>query len=465
VSEPPSMPTKQFLRSYGVALSWDNLSTSAQIDVDLQAVIVNDSGTIADAVFFDRLTAFDNAVQHGGDSLDGDKEGYDEMIWVQPHRLPESVHLIIFVVGIYHGGTLMDVDNGVISVFDIHGVVARIPLSRSFGSVECVALMKNCGAGVWNFHKVDESPQPGQHFVDILEPTIGDVIRKHIPGAPQCKMTFNATMQKGHVVDVPLGWLEATCSVGIGWDLMPSVRMGKGVDLDVSAVLFNEEHDYIGSVTCDEPELFGARHSGDNPNGSGIGDDEHIDLDLCEIPEHVSQIFFVVNVRTPGFYLSYIQSGYCRFVGGGGELGRYDFANGEKKPGKIFARLLRSSWRGGGPTNRWCFQMIGKYCFGRSWRASVPTMKEICRTCPLELQGRSRLSLDESNDALVRQQSDVSSRRRSRRYTCSVSLSESLSAWKAIPEHSEPSTNPTGGEGRQQQQGQGQGRARFLMSL
>lgn len=378
-----------------MGLSWDNLSCQYQIDVDLQAVIVNDKGAIADAVYYDRLSAFDHAVLHGGDSLDGDKEGYDELIWVQPHRLPQNVRLIIFVVGIYNGGTLMDVDNGVVSVFDLHGVVARIPLERSFGSVDCVAVMKHCG-GTWNFHKIDESAEFGQHFIDILEPTIGDVIRKHIPQAPFCKMSFNATLTKGHVVDVPLGWLDKMCYVGIGWDVMPTVRTGKGVDLDVVAVFFDSAHNEIGAVTGQRQELFGARHSGDNTDGSGTGDDESVHLDLSLVPDHVSQIFFVVSVRTPGFTLSSVQSGYCRFAGEGGELGRYDFLNGEKKPANISARLLRSSWRGDDHTIRWCFQTVGRYCHGRSWHSTVKTMQELCKTCPMELQGRAAVPVDEN---------------------------------------------------------------------
>jgi len=122
---------------------------------------------------------------------------------------------------------------------------------------------------------------------------------------------------------------------------------GKGLDLDVAGVFFDEKHNELGAVCGEQVQLFGATHSGDNQTGSGSGDDETITVDLGQIPDHVAQIFFVVNVRTPGYSLSYIQTGYCRFVGEGGELGRYDFVYGEKKPGKIFARLIRSTWREG----------------------------------------------------------------------------------------------------------------------
>lgn len=460
---------KQFQNSHGVGLSWDNLSTETDhVDVDLQAVIVSEKGVLLDAVYFNKLSAYRNAILHAGDSLDGDKEGFDEMIWVQPHRLPANVQLIIFVVAIYHGGTLMDVDNGVISVFDVHGVVARIPLERSHGSVDVVALMKNCGDGIWNFHKVDELAESGQHFLDILEPTIGNVIRRHIPTAPKCKMSFNTMMQKGHVVDIPLGWLETTCFVGIGWQVMPNVRMGKGLDLDVAGVFFDEKHNELGAVCGEQVQLFGATHSGDNQTGSGSGDDETITVDLGQIPDHVAQIFFVVNVSTPGYSLSYIQSGYCRFVGEGGELGRYDFVYGEKKPGKIFARLIRSTWRGGGRTKRWCFQMVGRYCFGRNWHSSVEVMKELCQTCPLELQGRQPLPVDESTGLRSRQLSESGPAKRSRfgsgfdtngspthsrvlgRSRGRLSTSQSL--------QKEPFIKPS-------HEDHYQGRARFLMSL
>lgn len=297
---------------------------------------------------------------------------------MKPQNLPSSVDLIIFVVGIHDGGTLADVVSGSVTLFDKCGPVVRLPLEQSHGSVDCMAVMKKSG-NVWNFHKVDVAAERGHTFMDILEPTIGDVIRRHIPGAPDIvEIDFDVHLHKGRVVDLPsspLYWPEKEMSVGVGWDFMLGAHYTHGVNLDVSAVFFNSSGQQRGAVSCSERDGFGAVHSGDNRDGKGAGDDECITVHLSSVPAEVAQIFFVVNIRTAGHDLSMVQGGFCRTTDNvGSEVARCNFAPDKGKCGKVFARLIRTS------STRWCQQALAEGCRGRTWMSALPAMRDLFHT-------------------------------------------------------------------------------------
>merc|ERR1719337_307945 len=107
--------------------------------------------------------------------------------------------------------------------------VACIAMERSQAEVDVVATLVRSGSGAWTLHAVDEPAQSGQHFMDVLEPTIGNLIRAVIPGAPRRQKVAFA-MEKGAVFDLPETGQLSRITAALGWDLI-----GKGVDLDVSA--------------------------------------------------------------------------------------------------------------------------------------------------------------------------------------------------------------------------------------
>merc|ERR1712190_257376 len=101
--------------------------------------------------------------------------------------------------------------------------------------------------------------------MDILEPTIGNLVRKMIPGAPRrIKAAF--AMDKGTVVDLPQTSVIKSVDAGRGWDL------GAGdIDLDVSAVLLDAQANFIESCFFGNQDVMGVKHSGDNLTGKGDG--------------------------------------------------------------------------------------------------------------------------------------------------------------------------------------------------
>merc|ERR1719217_916437 len=93
----------------------------------------------------------------------------------------------------------------------------------------------------WMLMECKEEAHEGSHFIDIVEPTIGGLIRKHINGAPKHqKVSFE--MDKGAVTDFPKGSIKRLI-VGMGGRL----KLGAtGVDLDISAVFYSSGGRMLG---------------------------------------------------------------------------------------------------------------------------------------------------------------------------------------------------------------------------
>lgn len=363
----------------GFGISWER-QAHKPVDMDLQAVIVNNDGVIVDAVFYNNLSAIKSAVQHSGDEQTGERAGFDEVIWVHLPELPETVKMLVFVVAVYNEhGKLSDALDGICCVLGSQGALLKFALEQSDGKVDPICTLVRRGDGAqerWEVSQVEFVAKGGQHFMDILEPTLGNIIRQVIPQAPTCK--FWARMNKGSIVDVPQLWENQTCRIGLGWELAVG-KDGKPTtaDLNVAAVLYDDSCQPAGLIDK-KHHAHGTYHSGDNKTGAGDGDDEFIEVELSAVPHIISQFVFIVNVRTKQVRLNSISSAYCRFVGGkdlGTELGRIDFVNCKAKQGLVVCRLMRDRRR-----KRWSFQMIGSFVDGRHWRESLPFLNEVCKT-------------------------------------------------------------------------------------
>eukprot|EP00927_Polykrikos_kofoidii_P041491 TRINITY_DN35381_c0_g2_i1.p1 TRINITY_DN35381_c0_g2~~TRINITY_DN35381_c0_g2_i1.p1 ORF type:complete len:367 (-),score=44.12 TRINITY_DN35381_c0_g2_i1:229-1329(-) len=188
------------------------------------------------------------------------------------------------------------------------------------------------------------------------------------------------------------------------------IRVGIGcfnesVDVDMSAVSFSSHGILLGSTT---------RHlSGEKASGSF---DEAITVDLSQIPTDVSQIFFVMNVRSNGATSSKLEHGYAHVSDQTfAELARFDLRGGCPDTGLIIARLicaadatdgtgaslfidsdgesgviagitrLFSTGKVGvgasaGGNTRWRFEALGLACHGPTWKeAETQIVGIICQ--------------------------------------------------------------------------------------
>eukprot|EP00930_Biecheleria_cincta_P060367 TRINITY_DN46030_c0_g1_i1.p1 TRINITY_DN46030_c0_g1~~TRINITY_DN46030_c0_g1_i1.p1 ORF type:complete len:423 (-),score=83.23 TRINITY_DN46030_c0_g1_i1:28-1296(-) len=349
----------------GVALSWDHIP-GKQVDVDLQAVAFDDTGKLLDAVYYNNLKALSRGLTHSSDESTGEKEGYDELIWVDFKRLPPACKLIAFVVSAYSGGHLCDAHNGFFHLLENNkeSEVAKFKLEHSEEEVDLVGALVRGNGSDWIYQVLELPAQDGKHFVDILEPTIGNFVRQVIPGAPKrIKACF--AMEKGTVVDLPKTNEIKQVKVGLGWDT------GNGnVDLDVSVVMFSADGRHLDTVFFGNLVAQGVSHSGDNLTGEGAGDDEVISFDLEHVPTSVHQAFMVVNIYTSGRTFSQVANPYCRVISlSGDEMCKYMLSDAGQQSGLIISRLFRE------PGDvRWGFQAIGVPCNGSTWKESLPCM-------------------------------------------------------------------------------------------
>ena len=88
-----------------IGLGWDARSTTgADFDLDASALLCSTGNRVLGDewfVFYNNLTSPDGSVEHTGDNLTGEGEGYDEVIKVNLAAVPADVEKIVFPVSIY----------------------------------------------------------------------------------------------------------------------------------------------------------------------------------------------------------------------------------------------------------------------------------------------------------------------------------------------------------------------------
>lgn len=360
----------------GLGLAWDCFGD--ELDLDIQAVIVNGDGVIVDAVYYNNLMACNMAVGHTGDWVGGIASSYNEMIWVSLSKLPANVCLIIFVVASSNDGHLRDAQNGCVHIVqDSMGHnVTKIPLQKSGADVAVVALMHRDQQGCWGFQEVEEPADYGSHFLDILEPTIGDLIRERIPGAPR-KQAISFVMEKGSVMDLPTDKALTRMTIRIGGAM--SRQASTDLDMDIAAVLYRKDGTSLGTVSHENLSEWGLTHGGDamkDGNPALVDDSESLSADLLHIPDSVEQIFFIVTVYTLGGTFADLADAWCRVVDqNANELAKYVLTGGHEISGMVIARLFRSPSSAAG--KRWGFQALGEPCQARAWSEASQTLDRL----------------------------------------------------------------------------------------
>lgn len=200
--------------------------------------------------------------------------------------------------------------------------------------------------------------------MDILEPTVGGIIRKVIPTAPK-KQRLSFEMRKGAYVDLPKAGLQR-----LFFSISVSMTKGQGdVDLDIAAVFMSKDNKCVGCCYFDKTLLWGVTHSGENEC------DEDISIDLRKVPKKVDQIFIVVNLTGVQGSVSFheLAGAFCKVTDQNiKEVANFALKNEEANEGKglVVCRLLRVA-------KRWELQALGRFCKGSTWKACVPAVKAI----------------------------------------------------------------------------------------
>lgn len=337
--------------NYGLAVSWESIGV--QVDLDLQAVIVNQYGFIIDVVYYNNQMAVDGAVALAGDSTDGTM---CETIWVNLKKLPKEVKLVIFVLAAYNNTQLKDAFNAKLNIFenDLITKVATFDVEQSWADCDIVAKLRVNESGEFEMLEVDELAETGSHFLDVLEPTLGDVIRKEIPDAPFQRVSFD--MRKGSAAHIDTKSMKRL-SIGLGGEVADITETD--LELDISVVFFSDDGRLLGGVDHETDTLYGVMHAGDNTYEHHTHIDEALSVDFSQIPDQVKSIFLVLAIGSEKGNFKMVQNLYIRvFDQSAHTLLRYELEPGHEESGLVVARFFRMPSR---LVPRWSFEAIGKF--------------------------------------------------------------------------------------------------------
>ncbi len=163
--------------------------------------------------------------------------------------------------------------------------------------------------------------------------------------------------------------------MGLGWDAVKKKGFfgsrEQNIDLDASAILFNEQGIQIDEVWFNQLKSRDGSlvHTGDNRTGAGEGDDEQIICYLDKVPAEVKSIVFVVNSFT-GQNFSQIENAFCRIVNGANdqEIAKYNLSCQGSHTAQIMAKVYRHN-------GEWKMHAIGENCSGLTFNDLLPAIQ------------------------------------------------------------------------------------------
>jgi tellurium resistance protein TerZ len=96
-----------------IGLSWDFIGD--EIDLDATVVLINDVGSIADAVYYNQLVSKCGAITHSGDCKDGKKDGFNELVKIDLHKVDFEVSYLAVLVSSYQGVGFKNIETATVS--------------------------------------------------------------------------------------------------------------------------------------------------------------------------------------------------------------------------------------------------------------------------------------------------------------------------------------------------------------
>lgn len=368
-------------------LRWDARSAAAA-DADLQAVVVDRTGRIIDAAYYNNLKACGGrALVHTGD--EGGQVGGGGLEEVRLHLgiMPSEVQMVFFLACCFSAGALRDVP-GIQLAFELEKptrhALTEVQLGLPCRGLLAAVLVRNSGNG-WSLRGIGEQFVDAHHFMDCLPELNAHIVREIPTANKRQKVAF--AMEKGANFD--LGRSMQCVRLGLGWDVDRD-----GVDLDASAILLDSvgtvlESVFFGNLRSRGPHSSegAVQHSGDNLTGEGDDDDEQIVVHLDALGQQVSDVYFCIHVYSKGDdgrakSFRDVKNPYCRVVDAafGEELCRYTLHDAGSCTGLIIARLRRM------PDGRFAFHALGQPSVGTMYKDSFSDVKRLSAVDPRDLQ-------------------------------------------------------------------------------
>lgn len=181
---------------------------------------------------------------------------------------------------------------------------------------------------------------------------------------------MSINLRKGEKIDLTKDRNLKNILVGLGWDCLNDrnsfwdIITGKNFDCDASVFMLDEDRNlknskdliYFGNL---KSKCGSVSHKGDNLTGEGDGDDEQILIDLLKIPNHIYELFFVVNIfnaKKRNQHFGMVNNAFIRVydTDSNKELLRYDLSDDySNKTAIVVAKIYRHN-------DNWKFTAIGQ---------------------------------------------------------------------------------------------------------
>ena len=109
---------KPFLSAVRMGLGWEPAGHGRNVDLDASCIAFDAQRKRIETAWFMKLSIFNGAIAHSGDSLTGAGAGDDESITVHLDGLPAEVCGLVFVVNSFSGQKFTDVKNAYCRLLD-----------------------------------------------------------------------------------------------------------------------------------------------------------------------------------------------------------------------------------------------------------------------------------------------------------------------------------------------------------
>ena len=164
--------------------------------------------------------------------------------------------------------------------------------------------------------------------------------------------------------------------LGAGWDVAKKGGLfgmfsgGDSIDLDASAIMFDENNKALDSIWFGQLQSRDGsiKHSGDNRTGDGDGDDESIHVDLTKVPAQVKSIVFTIS-SFRGQTFEKVENAFCRLVDSNTntEIAKYNLSAKGNYTALIIAKVYRHN-------GAWKMSAIGDTCNGKTIHDMLPSI-------------------------------------------------------------------------------------------
>jgi tellurium resistance protein TerZ len=382
-----------------VGLSWDGHVWDAKqaawtnIDLDSSCLAFSASGDLLDACYFASLSAFNESLQHSGDSEEGGALEDDESITIQLHTLPPQVHTLFVVVSSFCCFDFDRMNLATTHIYLHNQIVASLPLPTcSRGSLNtllaCRLTRTSQASGTWvltadgiagttsSFLNTATwvRQQFASSFAEHKNTTAGPM---SVPSSSSASSTSSIHLSKAE--SVALASYERIW-IGLGWDA-PATTTEQKIDLDASLAVFGgENYTLLEKISYRKKESEGKLiiHQGDCLTGAGDGDDEKILVQLGSLPTSVTGLgICITSFRQQTF--DTVQNAYVRLVlDDDTEIARFNLS--ELGPYTAYAMATLSRGCVHKPhSNDWTMNAVGLPGFGKTITHCVDILQAVLR--------------------------------------------------------------------------------------